>query len=70
MYKITIQLKQFMKQNNLRQQDVAEKTGLKQSTVSEIANGRRDSINKVYMEKIINAYNINDLNKLIRIERV
>jgi putative transcriptional regulator len=70
MYRITIQLKEFMKQNNLRQQDVAEKTGLKQSTVSEIANGRRDSINKVYMEKIINAYNINDLNKLIKIERV
>jgi putative transcriptional regulator len=56
-----------MKEKNLRQQDLAEEVGLLQSTISQLANTRKNSINKGHLEKIINTYGITDITKLIKI---
>jgi putative transcriptional regulator len=63
-----IRLKEVLQERNLSQKQLAQMTGLREATVSEITRNTKTSINVEHLAKILRALNINDLNKLIKIQ--
>ena len=60
-----IKLKEIMEERELTQLKVSEMTGIRQAAISEIANNRRDTINKVHLETICKALDIVDFNEIL-----
>lgn len=67
--KLNVQLKQILKDKNMTQKELAEKTGLKPSVISEIANNQRSAINRNYIELIAAALDIKDVKDILTFER-
>ena len=63
--KLKVQLKQILKEKNMTQKELAEKTGLKPSVISEIANNQRSAINRNYIELIAAALEITDIKEIL-----
>lgn len=64
---ITIKLKDILKEKNITQKELAEMTGLREATISELANNSRNAINKDHLILIMKALNITDLNRIINL---
>lgn len=60
-----IKLKEIMEERALTQLKVSEMTGIRQAAISEIANNRRDTINKVHLETICKVLDIKDFNEIL-----
>lgn len=60
-----IKLKEIMEERELTQLKVSEMTGIRQAAISEIANNRRDTINKAHLETICKALEITDFNEIL-----
>lgn len=64
---IYIKLKHLLKEKNVTQKELAEKTGLREATISEIANNARSTINKKQLIAIMKALNVKDLNRIMEL---
>lgn len=64
---IYIKLKHLLKEKNVTQKELAEKTGLREATISEIANNARSTINKKQLVAIMKALNVKDLNRIMEL---
>lgn len=70
MRKVKLQLNELMYQYGLSVTQLHIKTGIRRATLSELANGKRQRIQFEHLEKIVNALDIDDMNKLLKIEKV
>lgn len=64
-YRFYITLKKALEDRGMTQKELAEITGIREATISEIANNTRNVINKVHLGKIMEALNITDLNDIL-----
>lgn len=63
--KLQVTLKQLLHQKDMTQKELAELTGLKESIISDLANNRRGSINRTYIERIALALNLQDVGEIL-----
>lgn len=66
--KLVVNLKKVLEEKNMTQKELAERTGLKPSVISELANNQRLSINRNYIELIAKELGITDISKLMKLE--
>jgi putative transcriptional regulator len=62
-------LKEILEERSMTQKQLADKTGLRQNTISDMAKDLRDSVNKKHIALIADALEISDLNELMYIEK-
>ncbi|MGP4038799.1 helix-turn-helix domain-containing protein [Gracilibacillus sp. D59] len=68
MKKVEITVNELLHQHNLSLNQLHLMTGVRRATLSELANGKRQRIQLEHIEKIANALDINDINKIITIK--
>lgn len=66
---ITIKLKEVLKNKGISQKQLADMTGLHESTLSDFIRGSRTTINKKHLEQIMIALQIIDFNEILEIEQ-
>lgn len=64
---IVIDVKAKLKEQKMSQKTLAELTGLREATISEIINNRRSTINRKHLGLILDALKIKDMNEVITI---
>lgn len=64
---IVLKLDDLLKERNLSQKDLANMTGMRVGTISELVNGKGISINKVQILSIMVALRLTDLSQIIEI---
>lgn len=62
-------LKKLLIEKNITQKELAQRTGIKESIISDLANNRRSAINRSYVEKIADALDVTDLNKMFELQK-
>ncbi len=67
--KIELRLKQLLDKQNMTQKALAEKTGIRESTISDITRGSRTVMNFEHIAKIADALNIDDIRDLIELKK-
>ncbi len=65
---LTVKLKEVLNERGMSQVELAEKTGLTRTVISELATNRRTSINREHITKVIQALDITDMNEIIEIK--
>lgn len=65
MNNLNVKLKEALEIRGMTQLELAERTGLKPSTISELANNKRSSINRQYIVTVANALGIDDIRDII-----
>lgn len=61
---IKIRLNEILKERNMLQKDLADASGLRESSISDMVRGIRSSINLDSLEKIMDCLEINDYNEI------
>lgn len=67
--KIELRLKDLLAKQNMTQKTLAEKTGIRESTISDITRGSRTVMNFEHISKIADALNIDDIRELIELKK-
>ena len=67
--RIVLRLKNLLSEKNMTQKKLAEKTGIRESTISDITRGARTVMNFEHIAKIADALNIDDIRDLIEIKK-
>lgn len=67
---IHFKLKEILKQRNMTQKELSQKSGIRESAISDIVNNKRTGVNKVHLGKIINVLGIVDINELLELKEV
>lgn len=67
--KIELRLKHLLDKQNMTQKALAEKTGIRESTISDITRGSRTVMNFEHIAKIADALNIDDIRDLIELKK-
>ncbi|QNG59948.1 helix-turn-helix transcriptional regulator [Bacillus sp. PAMC26568] len=62
-----VKLKQVLENKGISQKELAQKTGLREATISELVNNTRSAYNKNHLLRIMEALNISDLNELLEV---
>ncbi|PJW22476.1 XRE family transcriptional regulator [Geobacillus thermodenitrificans] len=62
-----LKLREILKQRNIEQKELAEKTGLSVRTISELCNNITKRYPKEALERIADALEIDDVNELLEI---
>lgn len=62
---IRIKLKEILKEKNMTQKELAERTDLRPNVLSEMANNSRTTINKEHLEIVMDELGIEDLNEIL-----
>ncbi|HDR4373424.1 TPA: helix-turn-helix transcriptional regulator [Bacillus cereus] len=65
MAKMYVILDKVLSERNMTQKQLAELTGLRPATISEICKNQRTTLNKEHLNKIANVLNITDITHLI-----
>ena len=65
MNNLNVKLKEALEIRGMTQLELAERTGLKPSTISELANNKRSAINRQYIVTVANALGIDDIRDII-----
>lgn len=60
---LRIDLKTALKRKNMTAKELAQKTGIREATISEMS--RRNSLNLTYIAKILEALEISDIRELL-----
>jgi transcriptional regulator with XRE-family HTH domain len=66
-YTFKLKIKQLVEEKGLSQADLAEMTGLRCATISEMARNSRSVINKLHLAKVMDALDVTDLNDIIEL---
>lgn len=64
-YMIRIKLKEILKEKNMTQKELAERTDLRPNVLSEMSNNSRTTINKEHLEIVMKELGIQDLNEIL-----
>lgn len=67
MKKVKLQINQLLHNRNISLTQLHIKTGIRLATLSELANGKRQRIQFEHLEKIVQAFEIEDMNKILSI---
>lgn len=62
---IRIKLREILKEKNMTQKELAERTELRPNNISEMANNSRTTINKEQLEIVMKELDIQDLNGIL-----
>lgn len=66
---LNVKLKWLLYERGVSQKELAEMTGLRPNTISEIANNQRSTINREQISIICDALDITDLNELFELRK-
>jgi len=67
-YKVRIKIKELIESRGISQKKLAELSGVRESTISDIVRGRRTVINFEHLSKIGEALDVSDIRELIDFE--
>lgn len=67
-YVVKLKIKEALDKRELSQKKLAEMSGIRESTVSDIVRGTRTVINFEHLSKIAQALEVNDIRELIDFE--
>ena len=65
---LTVKLKEILNERGMSQVELAEKTGLTRTVISELATNRRTSVNREHITKVIQALGIVDMNEIFEVK--
>lgn len=68
-YRVRIRLKELLDERNIKQKQLAEMTGIRESTISDIVRGSRTVMNFEHLAKIAEALEIKDIRDIIELNR-
>jgi transcriptional regulator with XRE-family HTH domain len=69
-YCVKLHVKELLEERGITQKKLAELSGVRESTISDIVRGTRTVINFEHLGKIATALEIDDIRKLIDLEAV
>jgi putative transcriptional regulator len=67
LYHFNFKLRELLERRGMSQKELAEKTGLREATISEMVNDSRSVFNKTHLVKVMDALNVTDLNELLEL---
>ncbi|WP_368654116.1 helix-turn-helix domain-containing protein [Ornithinibacillus sp. 4-3] len=67
MKKVKLQINQLLHNRNISLTQLHIKTGIRLAALSELANGKRQRIQFEHLEKIVQAFEIEDMNEILSI---
>lgn len=67
-YTVKLKVRDVIESRNIKQKELAELSGIKESTISDIVRGTRTVINFEHLSKIVEALDITDIRDLIDFE--
>jgi len=62
---INIRLKEVLAAKGITQKELAEVTGLRPTTISEMARNNRTTINKEHLESVMKALDVKEISEII-----
>lgn len=62
---INIKLKEVLAAKGITQKELAEVTGLRPTTISEMARNNRTTINKEHLESVMKALDVKEISEII-----
>ncbi len=65
---VRIRLKELLEERNIKQKDLSIKSGIRESTISDICRGSRTVINFEHLAKIADTLGIEDISELIELK--
>ena len=65
---VRMKLKELMMRRGLTQRALAQMTGIREQTISDIMRGRKKSINKEHLAKIIEALELKSISDILVLE--
>ena len=68
--KIELRVKQLLDEKGITQKKLAELTGIRESTISDISRGSRTVMNFEHIAKIADALNIDDIRTIIELKKI
>lgn len=68
MIRIRLKLDKVMKTKGITQLKLARLTGIRQATISDMVQNKRDSLNLRNLERIIKVLNIEDISEILELE--
>ena len=69
-YKVKLKVKELLEERNITQKKLAQISGIRESTISDIVRGTRTVINFEHLSKIAEALEINNISQLIDFEEI
>jgi putative transcriptional regulator len=66
-YAFKLKIKQLVEEKGISQAELAEMTGLRCATISEMARNSRSVINKVHLAKVMDALDVNELSDILEL---
>ncbi|KAA0808421.1 XRE family transcriptional regulator [Bacillus licheniformis] len=67
--KVVVKIKELTKKNGISLRELSRITDIRHSALSELANQKRQNINFGHIERIAEAFNIDDIREIIDFER-
>lgn len=68
-YVIKLKIKELLEERNITQKKLAQMSGIRESTISDIVRGTRTVINFEHLSKIAEALKIRDIDQLIDFDK-
>ena len=65
---LKVKLKEVLNERGMSQVELAEKTGLTRTVISELATNRRTSVNREHITKVIQSLEITDMNEIFEVK--
>lgn len=69
-YKVKLKVKELLEERNITQKKLAQVSGIRESTISDIVRGTRTVINFEHLSKIAEALEIDNISQLIDFEEI
>ena len=69
-YKVKLKVKELLEERNITQKKLAQISGIRESTISDIVRGTRTVINFEHLSKIAEALEIYNISQLIDFEEI
>ena len=69
-YKVKLKVKELLEERNITQKKLAQISGIRESTISDIVRGTRTVLNFEHLSKIAEALEIDNISQLIDFEEI
>ena len=69
-YKVKLKVKELLEERNITQKKLAQISGIRESTISDIVRGTRTVINFEHLSRIAEALEIDNISQLIDFEEI
>ena len=69
-YKVKLKVKELLEERNITQKKLAQISGIRESTISDIVRGTRTVINFEHLSKIAEALEIDNISQLIYFDEI